>query len=121
MIINRKEEARLARKRSIRKKVTGSPERPRLSVYKSNAHLYAQVIDDSAGKTLVFVSTRSPDLKGELGGQKKKDQAKKVGMLLAKKCLEAKIEKVVFDRNGFPYHGRVAAVAEGAREGGLKF
>lgn len=121
MIINRKEESRLARKKSIRKTLTGSTERPRLSVYKSNVHIYAQVIDDSAARTLVFVSTRSPDIKGELKGTKKKDQAKKVGVLLAKKCLDAKIDKVVFDRNGFVYHGRVAAVADGAREGGLKF
>ena len=121
MIINRKEERRLARKVHIRKTLTGSAERPRLSVFRSLKHMYAQVVDDSAGKTLVFVSTRSPELKEDLKGSKKKDQAKKVGMLLAKKCAEKKIDKVVFDRNGFIYHGRIAAVADGAREGGLKF
>ena len=116
---HQKLEQRKARKVSIRKKVAGTTERPRLSVYRSLNNIYAQVIDDSAGKTLAAASTLSPELKDAKG--KKAELAKKVGGLVAKKCLEAKIEQVVFDRNGFNYHGRVAAVAEGAREGGLKF
>jgi large subunit ribosomal protein L18 len=110
---------RTRRKHHIRKKVEGSTERPRLSVYRSLNHIYAQVIDDVSGKTLASASTLSAELKDGKG--KKKDQAKEVGKLVAKKCQEAKIEAVVFDRNGFMYHGRIAAVAEGAREGGLKF
>ncbi len=107
------------RKAHIRKKVEGSQERPRLSVYRSLNHIYAQVIDDITGKTLAAASTLSPELKDGKG--KKKELAKEVGKLVAKKCQEKQIEAVVFDRNGFMYHGRIAAVAEGAREGGLKF
>ena len=115
----KKQYLRTRRKATIRKKVEGLPERPRLSVYRSLNHIYAQVIDDTANKTLAAASTLSPELKDGKG--KKKDQAKEVGKLIAKKCQEKKIEAVVFDRNGFMYHGRIAAVAEGAREGGLKF
>lgn len=113
--------ARLNRKERIRKKVSGTVERPRLSVYKSLKHLHAQVIDDTTGKTLVHASTIAKELKGKLGEGDKKAAAKQVGLLIAEKCKAAKIEKVVFDRNGFPYHGRIAAVADGAREGGLQF
>jgi large subunit ribosomal protein L18 len=113
--------ARLNRKERIRKKVSGTVERPRLSVYKSLKHLHAQVIDDSTGKTLVHASTVSKELKGKLGDGDKKAAAKQVGLLIAEKCKAQKIEKVVFDRNGFPYHGRIAAIADGAREGGLQF
>jgi large subunit ribosomal protein L18 len=116
---HQKLEQRKARKVSIRKKVSGTTERPRLSIYRSLNNIYAQVIDDSSGKTLAAASTLSPELKDAKG--KKSELAKQVGTLVAKKCLEAKIELVVFDRNGFNYHGRVAAVADGAREGGLKF
>ena len=115
----KKQLLRLRRKAHIRKKVDGSHERPRLSVYRSLNHIYAQVIDDVSGKTLAAASTLSPELKGAKG--KKSERAKKVGQLIAKKCLEAKVDKVVFDRNGFNYHGRIAAVADGAREAGLKF
>ena len=118
-ITMKKQASRQKRKIHIRKTVSGSTERPRLSVYRSLNHIYAQVIDDVSGKTIVAASTLSPELKDGKG--KKKDQAKEVGKLLAKKCVEAKIGAVVFDRNGFNYHGRVAAVADGAREGGLKF
>ena len=114
-----KHELRDRRKAHIRKKVEGSPVRPRLSVYRSLNHVYAQVIDDLSGKTLAAASTLSPELKEGKG--KKKDLAQKVGELVAKKCAEKNIAAVVFDRNGFMYHGRVAAVAEGARKGGLKF
>jgi large subunit ribosomal protein L18 len=110
---------RLRRKAHIRKKVEGSQERPRLSVYRSLNHIYAQVIDDVSGKTLAAASTLSPELKDGKG--KKRELAKEVGKLVAKKCQEKQIAAVVFDRNGFMYHGRIAAVAEGAREGGLKF
>jgi len=110
---------RLRRKAHIRKTVEGSQERPRLSVYRSLNHIYAQVIDDVSGKTLAAASTLSPELKDGKG--KKKELAKEVGKLVAKKCQEKQIAAVVFDRNGFMYHGRIAAVAEGAREGGLKF
>ena len=115
----KKQLLRLRRKAHIRKKVEGSQERPRLSVYRSLSHIYAQVIDDVSGKTLAAASTLSPELKDGKG--KKKDLAKEVGKLVAKKCQEKQIAAVVFDRNGFMYHGRIAAVAEGAREGGLKF
>lgn len=115
----KKNELRFRRKMHIRKRVEGSVERPRLSVYRSLNHIYAQVIDDVSGKTLASASTLSPELKDGKG--KKAVLAKEVGKLVAKKCQDAKIEAVVFDRNGFNYHGRVAAVAEGAREGGLKF
>jgi large subunit ribosomal protein L18 len=119
--MSKKVPARINRKTRIRKKVSGTTERPRLSVYKSLNHLTAQVIDDSAGRTLAYASTQSKELKGKLGEDDKKTAAKKVGMLIAEKCKAAKIEKVVFDRNGFPYQGRIAAAADGAREGGLQF
>jgi large subunit ribosomal protein L18 len=115
----KKQVLRLRRKAHIRKKVEGSQERPRLSVYRSLNHIYAQVIDDVSGKTLAAASTLSPELKDGKG--KKKELAKEVGKLVAKKCQEKQIAAVVFDRNGFMYHGRIAAVADGAREGGLKF
>ncbi len=112
---------RVNRKERIRKKLSGTAERPRLSVYKSLRHLHAQVVDDDAGRTLVAASTLSKELKGKLDEGDKKAAAKQVGLLIAEKCKAAKIDKVVFDRNGFPYHGRIAAVADGAREGGLQF
>jgi large subunit ribosomal protein L18 len=114
-------EAKVRRKERIRKKLAGTPQRPRLSVYRSLSHLYAQVIDDAAGKTLAHASTLSPELKGSLEDVDKKGAAKKVGELIAKKCLEKEIKAVVFDRNGHPFHGRIAAVAEGARAAGLEF
>jgi len=116
-----KSAARLRRKRSIRKKINGTPERPRLSIFRSARHIYAQVIDDASGSTLASASTLSKDLKSELDGKSKTEQAKLVGMAIAKHCLDKDIRQVAFDRNGFIYHGRVAAVAEGAREGGLDF
>lgn len=112
---------RLNRKERIRKKLSGTTERPRFSVYKSLRHLHAQVIDDATGRTLASASTLSKELKGKLDEGDKKAAAKQVGLLIAEKCKVAKIEKVVFDRNGFPYHGRIAAIADGAREGGLQF
>ncbi len=116
---------RMRRKRRIRRKIFGSAAMPRLSVFRSSKHIYAQVVDDSAnngtGHTLASVSDQTPSLLGELTGKKKTEKAFEVGKKLAALCLEKGIEKVVFDRNGFIYHGRIKAVAEGARDGGLKF
>ena len=109
------------RKARIRRKITGTAERPRLTVYKSLKHMYAQLVDDVAGKTLVSVSTTSKAVKGELGEADKTGAAKKVGAAVAKAAQEKGITKVVFDRNGFDYHGRVEAVAAAAREAGLQF
>jgi large subunit ribosomal protein L18 len=121
MIQQAKNERRAKRQRSIRLRVVGSQERPRLSVYKSLKHIYAQVVDDTKGSTLVFASSLSPELRAQPKKGGKRDDAKRVGELLAKKCVAQSIDKVVFDRNGFAYHGRIAAVADGARAGGLKF
>jgi large subunit ribosomal protein L18 len=113
--------ARLKRQRRIRKTITGSPERPRLSVFRSAKHIYAQIINDGQGQTMVAASTLSSDLKDKLSGVKKADAARLVGQLLAARAKEKGIVKVVFDRNGFLYHGRVKAVAESCREHGLEF
>lgn len=116
---------RIRRKRRIRRKITGTTAQPRLSVFRSSKHIYAQVIDDSAndgnGHTLVCLSDQSPSLREELGGKKKSEKAFEVGKKLGALCLEKGIENVVFDRNGFIFHGRVKAVADGARDAGLKF
>lgn len=109
------------RKRRIRKKVHGSAQRPRMTVFRSNRHIYCQVIDDLTGRTLVSASTKDAEIGATLSGKDKSDQAKEVGKTLAARALEAGISAIVFDRNGYIYHGRVAAVAEGAREGGLHF
>ncbi len=116
-----REEARRRRHRRVRKKVVGTPERPRLSVFKSLKHIYAQVIDDYRGHTLVAASTLDPELRKELKGLTKTEKARLVGKLLAKRALEKGLKRVVFDRGGYKYHGRVKALAEGAREGGLEF
>ncbi len=112
----------LRRKRHerLRLRISGSAERPRLSVFRSAKYIYAQVIDDTTGRTLAFASSLSKELKGKDEGDKKAE-AKRVGALIAQKCKAANVDAVVFDRNGFPYHGRIAAVADAAREGGLKF
>jgi large subunit ribosomal protein L18 len=109
------------RKARIRRKVAGTADRPRLTVYKSLKHMYAQLVDDTSGKTLVSVGTTSKDLKNEVKDDDKTAAAKKVGAALAKAAKEKGIEAVVFDRNGFDYHGRIQAVAAAAREAGLKF
>jgi large subunit ribosomal protein L18 len=109
------------RRLRIRRKINGSGERPRLSVFRSSKHIYAQVIDDVSGKTLAAASTLSRDLKGTFDSDTKTDAAKKVGALIAKICLERKIDKVVFDRSGYLYHGRIKALADAAREAGLEF
>jgi large subunit ribosomal protein L18 len=115
-----KVDPRIKRKNRIRKKLSGTTERPRLTVYKSLKHIYAQVVDDASGRTVAFASSLSKELKGKDEGDKKAD-AKRVGSLIAQRCKAAQVDSVVFDRNGFPYHGRIAAVAEAAREAGLKF
>lgn len=114
-------EPRERRHRRIRKKVFGTRERPRLNVYRSLRHIYAQVIEDETGHTLVAASTLDPEIREAAGGLSKTDAARKVGELVARRALAHGITRVVFDRGGFKYHGRVAAVAEGARAGGLEF
>ncbi len=109
------------RKARIRRKVSGTPDRPRLTVYKSLKHMYAQLVDDTSGKTLVSVATTSKALKDDVKDDDKTAAAKKVGAALAKAAKDKGIEAVVFDRNGFDYHGRIQAVAAAAREAGLKF
>lgn len=114
----------VARKRRhvrVRRKIHGTAERPRLNVYRSLEHIYAQLIDDDAGQTLVALSTLSSDVKNELSSATKIEQAKSVGKQIAERAREKGIEQIVFDRGGFPYHGRVKALAEGSREGGLVF
>ena len=132
MLSNSKNENRKKRHRSIRKRISGSMDRPRLAVFRSTRHIYAQVIDDLSKKTLASVSDTAA-VAGEAGGAagesgaggdtkgKKRERAKQVGVAIAKKCLEKGIDKVVFDRAGYKYHGRVSALADGAREAGLKF
>ena len=117
----KKSDMRLRRKKRIRKKMAGTPERPRLSVFRSAKHIYAQVIDDSTGATLAAASTLHKDIKAPAADAKKSHAAKLVGEAIAKACSAKGIEKVVFDRNGFIYHGRVRALAEAAREAGLNF
>ena len=109
---------RLKRHKRVRAKISGTPERPRLNVFRSNANIYAQIIDDVNGATLVSASTVEKDFEGATGNC---EAAKKVGQLIAERAKAKDIEEVVFDRGGYVYHGRVAALAEGAREGGLKF
>lgn len=116
--IKTKEDAREQRKKRIRKKLFGTAEKPRLSVYRSLNHIYVQAIDDGAGQTLISASTKEIEKSKKTGN---KDAAKQVGELVARKCKERGIETVVFDRSGYLYHGRVKALAEAARAAGLKF
>lgn len=109
-------------KTRIRKKIEGTSDRPRLTVYRSLNHMYVQLIDDAEGKTLAAASSKSEEIADEMKNAKNKtEKSKLVGKLLAQKALEKKIESVVFDRNGYKFHGRIQAIADGAREGGLKF
>ena len=105
----------------IRKRVSGTTERPRLCVYRSLNNVYAQIVDDTKGATLIAASTLEKDLKAEKGHKGNMEAAKKVGVLLAKKATAAGIKQVVFDRSGYRYHGSIKALAEGSREGGLEF
>lgn len=113
--------ARLRRKVSIRKRMHGTSDCPRLSVFRSANHIYAQVVDDDAGQTLAAASTLSPELASHEGHRGNKTAASAVGKLVAEKAVAAGVTAVVFDRNGYLFHGRVKALADAAREGGLKF
>jgi large subunit ribosomal protein L18 len=119
--LNPRQEARLKRKKRIRKKISGSPERPRLSVFRSTKHIYAQVIDDLNGVTLVAASSLNPEIREQEKVKGKMEEAKRVGKMIADKAKAQGITAVVFDRNGFLYHGRVRALATAARESGLEF
>lgn len=118
--VNRNE-TRKKRHRRSRSKITGSQSKPRLNIYRSNNNMYAQIIDDVSGETLVAASTLDKDLKEKLSSTHDKDAAKMVGQSVGKKALDKDIEEVVFDRGGHIYHGRIKELAEGAREAGLKF
>ena len=118
---NVREEARMKRKARVRKRIFGTEHRPRLSVFRSAKHIYAQLVVDATGSTILAASTLSPEIRGEVGALKKGEAARKVGELLGRKALERNIRRVVFDRNGFLYHGRVKELAEGARASGLEF
>jgi len=118
---NTRQQARLKRKGSIRKKMSGTSERPRLSVFRSSRHIYAQVIDDVSGTTLVAASSLEKTVKEQESLENNVAMAQFIGKLVGERAVEKGIKKVVFDRNGFLYHGRVKAVSEGARETGLKF
>ena len=114
-------EVRKIRHERVRKKISGTPERPRLCVFRSNKHIYAQVIDDVAGNTLAAASTVEKDIASQLNDVDKKGEAKLVGKIVAERAVKAGITEVVFDRGGYIYTGRVAELAAGAREGGLDF
>jgi len=119
--MNIRQEARLKRKRRIRKKISGTSQRPRLSVFRSARHIYAQIINDSEGRTLLAASTVEPRAKEAPEFENKIAAAKFVGKLIGERALENGIKEVVFDRNGFLYHGRIKSLSEGAREAGLIF
>lgn len=122
MIKKNRNKSRERIKQHIKKTIYGTLEKPRLAVYRSLKHLYAQLIDDEKGNTLAFVSSRSKEMKDQLAQAKGNiAKAKIVGLILAKKALGKNIKTVVFDRGGYRYHGKVKAIADGAREGGLKF
>lgn len=117
----RKYQARKRRQRRVRAKLHGTAQRPRLNIFRSNENIFAQVIDDDQGHTLVSASTIDTEVASQLSDKSKTDAARIVGQVLAERAKNAGIETVIFDRGGFQYHGRVAALAEGAREAGLKF
>lgn len=118
---SKKQLARQRRRRRVRKKVFGVPDHPRLSVFKSSRHIYAQIINDLEGQTLASASTLSPEFRGQGGKRTKAEAAKLVGEILADKAIKREIRRVVFDRGGYKFHGRVKALATGAREKGLTF
>lgn len=122
-MINKKSsnDQRIKRHYRVRNTVSGTAERPRLNVFRSSSNIYAQVIDDTAGVTLVSASTLDADVKAKISNGGNKEAAKEVGLAVAKKAIEKGIKQVVFDRGGYIYHGRVAELAAGAREGGLDF
>ncbi len=117
----KKEKARKARHFRVRKKVVGTAERPRLNVYRSEKHIYVQVVDDFAGTTISAASSLDKDLKGKISSGSNMEAARSVGSLIAKRAADKGLTQVVFDRGGYIYHGRIKALADAAREGGLKF
>ncbi|MBW1804855.1 MAG: 50S ribosomal protein L18 [Deltaproteobacteria bacterium] len=122
MGVTSRAEARLKRKKRVRKKITGTHERPRLTVYRSLRHIYAQIIDDNAAETLIDASSLSKDIKSQTQGKAGNiEGASIIGKSIAERALKKGIKKVVFDRNGFLYHGRIKALADSAREHGLEF
>lgn len=122
MLTNVRSPGRVLRQARVRKRIRGTDQRPRLTVFRSLNHIYAQVVSDESGRTLVAASSRSPELREKLGGKSgNKEAAREVGQLVARRAREAGIQSVTFDRNGFLYHGRVRMLAEAAREGGLEF
>lgn len=121
MKTNPRRVSRLRRHERVRKHVEGTAARPRLAIYRSLHHVYAQVIDDDAGHTMVSASSLDPEIRQQIQEASKSDAAAAVGKLVGRRAMDAGIETVVFDRGGFPYHGRVKALAEGARAAGLKF
>jgi large subunit ribosomal protein L18 len=118
---NRARLARMRRHERVRSKVVGTPQRPRLNVYRSLNHIYAQIIDDSQGRTLMSISSLDSSLRDSLAKRTKTEQAAEVGKALAERAKQAGITQVVFDRGGYKYHGRIKALAEASREGGLQF
>ncbi len=116
-----RDKARHKRHQRVRVKVSGTPQRPRLNVFRSLRHISAQVIDDTRGHTLVAASSNEPEVRAQVAGLSKTEQAKVVGQVLAERARQAGITRVVFDRGGYKYHGRVKALAEAGREGGLEF
>ena len=121
-LIERIRQRRVRRKRHVRKKVSGTPDRPRLTVFRSHTNIYAQIIDDRAGQTLVAASTREKPIREKLSGPGGNTAAAKaVGASLAERAIQAGIKKIVFDRNGYAFHGRVRELAQAARDGGLEF
>ena len=122
-MVNKKsrQEVRVKKHMRIRNRFSGTPERPRLAVFRSNNHMYAQIIDDTVGHTLVAASTVEKDVRSELEKTNNVDAASYLGTVIAKRAIEKGIDTVVFDRGGYLYHGKIAALAEAAREAGLKF
>jgi large subunit ribosomal protein L18 len=122
-VIKRRDRKELRRKRHlrVRSKIKGTPERPRLAVYRSERHIYAQIIDDIAGRTIVSASTVDKELREKLTKTWNQEAAKEVGKLIAKRAAEKGIKKIVFDRGGFKFHGRIKSLADAAREAGLEF
>jgi large subunit ribosomal protein L18 len=116
-----RDQMRALRRSRVRRAVRGSDQRPRLSVYRSLHHIYAQVISDDSGRTLVAAGTTAGDIREVIKGRRGVEAAKAVGQAIARRCLDKGIDKVIFDRNGFLYHGKVKALADAARESGLKF
>jgi large subunit ribosomal protein L18 len=121
MTTKSRNDMRKRRHQRVRRKILGTPERPRLNVFRSLTHIYAQLIDDSKGETLAAASTLDADVRGKLKGKSKTEQAKLVGELIATRGKKKGVKAVLFDRGGYRYHGRVKALADAAREGGLEF